>query len=505
MRFIDADTLTLSTEEITIPTWEWEGWMVYDNYLHQAYVPATQIRWTTSNVSWKEVQAHVVAGRAYLGSFSVNDSFNTDPLNPEDPRYTINGLAFKEPFSEGNNPGRLLVDDVSGGNVDVVDLDAAGTGAVRRQRYSYRDSISGAVQTNQGNSLALETRHETLPSDDLHSTDTLYIADRNREWVDGYGYIYAVQLSHPLRDLNASPLPDVDLNDTWPFMNGLQGIAMAGTRDVLYVASGLQSFDDGYVAEVNTTQNQLAQVVTLTYADEGFVHVDWYDSRRVFVVTFDGFYNDPHQGLYLHLIYEGAVVDTLRLLDNYDSYGEARGMAFDPYHRRLYLTVGGSVMVFQVNYGADPAPMLVRGSGVIEPQGGSLAVPCGRALLDCPAGAVNQPVVVSYAETDGFPTGGFYGVRSFDITAVISGTDTPVTSFIQPCNLTVSYTDEEKGAAAESTLALYRWQGSLWEREASSSVDPANNQVSADIDGTGRFGVLGESERIFLPLLLKGL
>ena len=50
---------------------------------------------------------------------------------------------------------------------------------------------------------------------------------------------------------------------------------------------------------------------------------------------------------------DGTVVDTLSLIDGYDD-NEMRGMAFDPYLGRLYLTIDASVYVVQVNYGATP-------------------------------------------------------------------------------------------------------------------------------------------------------
>lgn len=40
------------------------------------------------------------------------------------------------------------------------------------------------------------------------------------------------------------------------------------------------------------------------------------EARRVFVATFDGWYNDEHRGLYLHLVYDGTLVDSLRLMED---------------------------------------------------------------------------------------------------------------------------------------------------------------------------------------------
>ena len=58
-------------------------------------------------------------------------------------------------------------------------------------------------------------------------------------------------------------------------------------------------------------------------------------------------------------------------------------------------------------------------------------------------------------------------VRLFDLSAVVSGTTTPVTEFLKPYTLTVRYTEDERGGALEETLARYWWDGSAWVREPS--------------------------------------
>jgi len=361
VRFIDGDALTLTSAWISLPTTAWEGWMAYDTYHQQAYVVTIRRRETPMRVAWQEAQVHVVADRALLNSFSVNGVYNEDPLAPADRFYGLNGLGLKEANAEGTHPARLILDDTANGNVDVVDLTVTGTDAGRRQRYSYRDSLcSGAWctwQTNQGNTLALETRHETAAGDDLASVDVLYVADLNLK--DGamplYGHLHRLQLGHPGQDLNAVPLAHLDLSETWPFGNGNQGVAMAGERDVLYAASGQQSWDVGYVGEVDTVGNAVKKLIEVTYGDLGFVEVDPQEPRRAFVGAFDGWYNDPDQALYLHLLYDGAVVDTLKLLDNYDEYDGLRDMAYDSLHQRLYLTVGSRVLVVGVNHGTPCA------------------------------------------------------------------------------------------------------------------------------------------------------
>jgi hypothetical protein len=255
---------------------------------------------------------------------------------------------------------------------------------------------------------------------------------------------------------------------------------------------------------VDTTDNQVERVVDLLYGDTGIVHVDWYDPRRVFIATYDGFgTTDPDMALYLNLVYDNVVVDRLRLVDGYGTH-DLRGMDFDPYLRRLYMTLGSEVFVIQVNYGAppiEPPPLSV--SAAIPPAGGALQVPADRATVDFPANAVSQDTTVTYTETArlALGTGDLYAVRGFDLSAVISGTTTPVTSFDPPYQLTVHYTDTELGGAIESMLDLYWWDGAEWVAVPGTVLNIEANQLSASLDHMTFFAILGETNRFYLPLI----
>ena len=237
----------------------------------------------------------------------------------------------------------------------MLDLSQAGTSVALRQRFAYDERSLTSSGMNFGNSLALETSHETLASDDLVGIDHLYIADRNHASTgSGRGYVRVVQIGHPLQDLNAVLLPEVNLNGIIHFYQGPQGIAVAGACDRLYVASSSSSFDTGRLAQVRTTNHTAIQNIDLSYEDSGEVLVDWYDPQRVFVATSDYVYHSP-ANLYLHLIYDATVVDTLLVHANYDiSNQPLKEMAFDPYTRRLYMAVGSQILVVQVNYGLPP-------------------------------------------------------------------------------------------------------------------------------------------------------
>lgn len=496
VQFLDGSSLLLSGDEIDLPTWEWNGWMAYDAYHHLAYLITTRLR--GGSITWVEARVNVIASHQVLTSFSVNAGFNDGLSDPPDNRYGIDGLAFEQPFTEGANPGRLLIDNTPEGNVDVVDFNASGMDAARVQRLSYRPPVDGSGwATNPGNTLALEARHETLAQDDLSGIDRLYISDKNH--AQGWG-LRALSISHPSQDLNPVSLPDIDLGNNCG-IGGCQGIAVADTFDRLYAASGDQAFDDGYIDWVDTTQNQFAQRINLPYGDMYDVLVDRYDPRRVFVATFDHYYNDPDQALYLNLIYDGVLVDTLPLATGFDDHDGPRGMAFDPYLRRLYLTAGTKIYAVQVNAGAEPPPETITAL-VVPEAGGDLISPDNRVQLAFPPGAVEQPTWVTYTGGGRCYGEDLAGVLCFDLSAVISGTNTPVTSFDEPYNATILYTADMLGPAIESTLGLYWFDGSQWMREPTSALDLPGKRVTAAPDHMTAFALMGETRRVLLPLVV---
>lgn len=495
LRFIDGDTLALAADEVSLPTWNWKAFLVYDRHHHHAYALTTSQR-----TGWVEGVWHVIADRAEIASISINRAANEGLSDPPDDFYSIEGAAFKQPLSEGANGGLLVVDCARCGAIDALLLDAAGTAGASRARHSYRAPIAGTMYTIEGNTLALEAAHETAPGSGLAASDVLYLYDRmDPEMLQGTkrGLIQAFSLGQGATAVTR--LPDVDLNQHWPFDNGMQGLAMAEARDILYASSGTGSFDMGYVAEVNTASNQLQQVIELEYMDQYHTCVDWYDPRRVFIATADDGWNDLSLGLYVRYLYDGRVVDSLHLMDGYGQ-GDLGGMAFDPYSGRLYATVGSKVFVVQVSDSLDPA---VASSAVIPTAGGSLAVPDGSILAQFPAGALASPTQVTIGTVGYWPTAGQRPVRLFELSAVQGSA--AITAFAAPFTIAVTYTDSQLGTAAEESLGLYWWDGGAWQPVPSSAVDVAHNRVTAPVDHMSLFAVLGDSSvtGTYLPLLMR--
>ena len=145
-------------------------------------------------------------------------------------------------------------------------------------------------------------------------------------------------------------------------------------------------------------------------------------------------------------------------------------------------------------------------SAIIGPAGGSLVSFDGSTTLSFPGGIFTDTVVVTYIPQFPSLTYDLIGIgHFFKVTGVYSSTGQPV----QPAagytyTLTVQYTDAEKGPAIENTLALYYWDGSQWVEEPSSVVDTAANTVTSYPHHFSLWAVLGETKRVYLPLVLKG-
>lgn len=147
-------------------------------------------------------------------------------------------------------------------------------------------------------------------------------------------------------------------------------------------------------------------------------------------------------------------------------------------------------------------------TAVIPPSGGTLTSPRDRTTLIFPPGAFTDTVVITYTprSPQGVPApGSLVGIgHFFEVTAVYSATGQPAQLAPgQHFTITVEYTDAERGPAIEDTLALYTWDGSQWQKEETSQVDPVQNRVVARPGHLSLWGVLGQTRRVYLPAVLR--
>lgn len=150
---------------------------------------------------------------------------------------------------------------------------------------------------------------------------------------------------------------------------------------------------------------------------------------------------------------------------------------------------------------------ITRVSDVIGTDGGESASYDGNTTVQIPAGAITATVVITQSPASGMLPGGTLASigHTFEVTAVYS--DTGQAAQLVPgqtCTMTVAYSDTETGPAIEGTLGLYWWDASAWSQQGiTSSVNITDNLVTAQVDHLSLFAVLGETQRLFLPLVFK--
>ncbi len=144
-------------------------------------------------------------------------------------------------------------------------------------------------------------------------------------------------------------------------------------------------------------------------------------------------------------------------------------------------------------------------TGVIYPSGGSLSSAGGEATFVFPNGAFTEPVFVTctpLAQVEG--TGAMAEVgRNFELTAVYSDTG-QVAQLAPGARYTVTLTYVDSGPAIEDTLGLYSWDGTQWVEEPSSQLDTANDTIVATPDHMSTWTILGETNHVYLPVVVRG-
>jgi hypothetical protein len=186
-----------------------------------------------------------------------------------------------------------------------------------------------------------------------------------------------------------------------------------------------------------------------------------------------------------------------------------------------YYNTGGSSeglhAVEDYAYVADGANGLVilrllrdKVTGTIGPAGGSLSSSDGYTTFAFPSGAVTDTVQLEYRHLLLDHSTNVANLTDighvFDVTAVYSNTgELAQLAPGHTYTVTVHYTDTERSSVIESTLALYNWDGSQWDRDLTSVVDTVNNTVTATPDHFSKWAVLGEIRywRIYLPLIVS--
>ena len=139
----------------------------------------------------------------------------------------------------------------------------------------------------------------------------------------------------------------------------------------------------------------------------------------------------------------------------------------------------------------------------IGPQGGAvwLALPGRLTMLTVPPGAVSETTVFTLAY-DGHSDvqGDLQGFHHFFSLAAGRPPTGPVT-LTHPLQLILGFTDT--GAAIPNTVGLYRLSSGTWVTNGITVTEQSPNHLIAWAEGTGIYGLLGRTNRIYLPLLLR--
>ena len=142
-------------------------------------------------------------------------------------------------------------------------------------------------------------------------------------------------------------------------------------------------------------------------------------------------------------------------------------------------------------------------STVIPPEGGALYSKWDDTLYKFAMGTFTDTVIVTHTVryTNIPDYAPMLGIGHFyDVTAVYSSTGLPAKP-TQPYTITIGYDDWQRGVVIEDSMGLYNWDGSQWALETTGTVDPIHNQLIATPDHFSTWGILGETNRVFLAIL----
>lgn len=151
---------------------------------------------------------------------------------------------------------------------------------------------------------------------------------------------------------------------------------------------------------------------------------------------------------------------------------------------------------------APPMPTTTTGQVTATPTaGGQTTLTTGsqtQVKVEVPAGAVSGNTVITIKETEvgtimiGAPSpSGRTPVSTFSLTATVNGE--PVTQFSGNVTITITYTDAQIAGLDESSLKVYRWNGTQWVA-LPTTINAATNTLTATTTSFSNFALMGKQE-----------
>jgi formylglycine-generating enzyme required for sulfatase activity len=145
-----------------------------------------------------------------------------------------------------------------------------------------------------------------------------------------------------------------------------------------------------------------------------------------------------------------------------------------------------------------PTPFDVR---AIEPSGGMLWIAYGDrlTLVSVPSGTVGSQTVFTLTY-DGRPDvqGDYQGIDQF---FAIEASPAASGSLSLPLELTLGHNDQP--GIVSGTAYLYRWMAGAWVTSGITVVEQTDYYLVAQLENAGTYGMLGRTNRLYLPFTLR--
>jgi hypothetical protein len=150
-------------------------------------------------------------------------------------------------------------------------------------------------------------------------------------------------------------------------------------------------------------------------------------------------------------------------------------------------------------YLMEDSGILCTPAVTITPSGGSLFSQDGNVQITFPTGAFTETAVVTYTHLIQLPTGNLGGAqRFFSLEATQNGT--AISQTLIPMTFTVTY--EAQNPIISGALKLYRLENDNWTDDAITYISDSDNQLISEAILLGWYAVLGETNGVYLPIML---
>ena len=493
LHFVDVNGLHETREPIWVSSHNpFDHYFAIDKMTQAIYSLRTVVECNTGGLNerdcWEQLWVGVIDGHEVLDWFTINDHLdNNPPLEDEIYPYDPQGFVIKDYMSEGQAYTRLFIQDSFKRNIDVVDVLPGEEGLEQMSRHSYAPELP--CEPNFCSNRVVE--HDVITVETTHDSDSeLMLAD------DVYVYYGpVVRIGHDHTNLSDDT---VDYFDEWPYPNGIRQVKN-GAEDRLYVLPNAADFDSGYLGVVDTTTNEFQYNIELQYFQQKSFEVDWHDGNRAFVLTNDFFGNSQLDQLLLHMIYDGQLVDTIPLANNWDG-GFDLDLVFDPYSRKLFITDDETLYVVQVNIGAGapPSPQAVASKALTPGNFAEMSVPDGSAKVVFYGNFAQQPMTFTYRDLGKSAGRDLVAGRVFELSAE-TNTGTAITDFGGfNAEITLNYSDAEINPLQESEIGIYRLVDGTWQ-PSGAAIDTTANTITFLFRYAGTYAIMGEAQQVFLP------